>query len=85
MSGTAQDCIDVIDRLSKQARTLQVEYLTLVSANYSIQAGAYNDRRGSNFNPSGIASKVLELKAPIAVTVQMEFSEFEKEGAARYL
>jgi hypothetical protein len=84
--GNIQDYDTVINQFSDQATKLQVEFITLVSStNFSVQANAFNDRRGDIFNPSGIAAKAMEVDAPIAVTIQMDYSDFEKEGAPRFL
>jgi hypothetical protein len=71
--------------LSEQASILQVEFATLVSSDFAIKAGANNDRRGATFNPSGLATKAMNLRSPLAATVMMSYSDFILEGAPRYL
>jgi hypothetical protein len=68
-----------------QVNVLEFEFATLVSRNCTVQIGANNDRRGELFDPSGVASKAMELGATLAVTVKMNYSEFSEEGAPRFL
>jgi hypothetical protein len=75
----------MVELLSDQASTLQFEFATLVSSNFTIQVGANNNRRGQIFNPSNVARRAIELEAPIAVSLEMDYSEFAQEGAPRFL
>jgi hypothetical protein len=62
-----------------------VEFCTLVSANFTILAGANNDRRGQVFDPSGVVSTASQLNRRVAVVTTMEYDEFLLEGAPRFM
>jgi hypothetical protein len=84
-SNSNEDYDQMVQLLSKQANILQVEFASVVSNNFTIRAGANNDRRGEMFNPSGLSAKAMSLRSPLAATVTMNYSEFAIEGAPRYL
>jgi twitching motility protein PilJ len=84
-SSSTEDYVQMQQLLSHQVNILQFEFATLVSSDYTIQVGANNNRTGETFNPSGIAAKAMKLGAPLAVTVAMDYAEFAKEGAPRFL
>jgi twitching motility protein PilJ len=63
----------------------KIEFATLVDRNLTIVAGANNNRVNETWDPSGVVSKVLALNTRIIVSTTMEWSEFMKEGAIRWL
>jgi hypothetical protein len=75
----------MIQTLSGQVDNLQFEFATLVASNCTVQVGANNDRRGEIFDPSNVATRAMELGSPIAVTLEMDYSDFVREGAPRFL
>jgi hypothetical protein len=63
----------------------KIEFSTLVDSNLVILANANNERMGEEFDPSGVASKVMALNRRISVVTTMSRHNFLLEGAPRWL
>jgi twitching motility protein PilJ len=75
----------VLSKLVSEMNSRKIEFATLVGTNKKIILGANNNRTGQSFDPSGIVTDVLTNNRRLAVTVTMTNSEFQMEGAKRWL
>jgi twitching motility protein PilJ len=75
----------VLSKLVSEMNSRKVEYATLVGADKRIILGANNNRTGQLFDPSGVVTDVLTKNQRLAVTALMDNSEFQLEGAKRWL
>jgi hypothetical protein len=84
-NGIISDYLETKELLTDQIEHWSIEYSTLVNRNLTIVSSSNNYRWGETFDPSGVASKALDLNARIMVSVVMSYDEFMKEGSPRFL
>eukprot|EP00475_Leptophrys_vorax_P037119 TRINITY_DN635_c0_g1_i4.p1 TRINITY_DN635_c0_g1~~TRINITY_DN635_c0_g1_i4.p1 ORF type:complete len:911 (-),score=230.86 TRINITY_DN635_c0_g1_i4:145-2877(-) len=83
--GSSTDFTETSATLSRQVDNWKIEYCTLVNRSRMIVAGGNkNNRMGEVFDPSGAVTKAMQLKNRIYASVEISYSEFEKEGAKQF-
>ena len=77
-SGVASSQVFAI--LQNEIKAREIEYATLVGRNLRIIANANADRRGEEFNPNNLVSRVLQTPEQIKTTEIVSWQELQKEA-----